>query len=840
MAGQQTAYAGSSVEVLVNVINEEGNHVNASINTGSTRLDAYPSVIPSVSTISLGVYKIVFSGLSPATSEGDTLVAKINGNVDGVNWTTFGILVKVVAAERGTNNAASSADIAALNDLSAADIRTAVGLANADLDTQIGTLATASDLTTVDTVVDAIKAVTDQFVFTNPGEVDANAVTGGISQADVRNAVGLASANLDTQLGDIPTVSEFTARTLASADYATSASISSLQDLSQADIRTAVGLATANLDTQLGDIPNNAELTARTLASADYATSASISSLQDLSQADIRTAVGLATANLDTQLGDIPTVSEFNARTLASTDYATSASISGLQDLSQADIRSAVGLASANLDTQLGDIPTVSEFNARTLTSTDYATSASISGLQDLSQADIRTAVGLANADLDTQLNDILNISHLDAADIRSAVGLASANLDTQLGDVPTVAEFNARSLASADYATSASVSALQDLSQADIRTAVGLANADLDTQLNDIVNISHLDAADIRSAVGLASANLDTQLADIPTVSELNARTLVSTDYATAASVSSLQDLSQADIRTAVGLANADLDTQLTDIYNKPGLSAADVRAAIGLASANLDTQLADIPTVSEFEARSIASADYATSTQVSALNDLDAAEIRASVGLAAADLDTQLSDIYNKPGLSAADMRAALGLASANLDTQLTDIYNKPGLSASDVRAAIGLVTANLDTQLSDIFNKPGLSAADMRSALGLAAANLDVQLSDLAANVDSIDDLWPGGDGAVTVDQDYGGTSALTYTLNGTPVDGATVRVYLAADYNANRRGESYVVAGATQGADGTWSNPVLLDPGSYKLMFYLRNVAGPDVYDLTVVE
>lgn len=519
MAGQQTAYAGSSVEVLVNVINSAGNHVSAVINTGSTRLDAYPSVIPSVVTVELGVYKITFSGLSPATAEGDTLVAKINGTIDGVAWTTFGVLVKVVAAERGTDNAATATDLAALNDLSAADVRTAVGLASADLDTQLGTLATASDLTTVDTVVDAIKAVTDQFVFTNPGEVDANAVTGGISQADVRTAVGLASANLDTQLGDIPNNAELTARTLASADYATATSISSLQDLSQADIRTAVGLASANLDTQLSNIDSQIGVVDGIVDSIliDTGTDipALIGGLQDLSQADIRTAVGLTTANLDTQLGDIPTVSEFTARSLASADYATSASISSLQDLSQADIRTAVGLATANLDTQLGDIPTISEFNARTLTSTDYATSASISGLQDLSQADIRTAVGLANADLDTQLNDILNISHLDAADIRSAVGLAAA---------------------------------------------------DLDTQLTDIYNKPGLSAADVRSAIGLTTANLDTQLGDIPTVAEFNARSLASADYSTSTQVSALNDITAADVVNTLNSTNYD-GVQYSDI---------------------------------------------------------------------------------------------------------------------------------------------------------------------------------------------------------------------------------------------------------------------------------
>jgi hypothetical protein len=40
----------------------------------------------------------------------------------------------------------------------------------------------------------------------------------------------------------------------------------------------------------------------------------------------------------------------------------------------------------------------------------------------------------------------------LDAAGVRSAVGLASADLDTQLADLPTVAEFEARTLLAAAY----------------------------------------------------------------------------------------------------------------------------------------------------------------------------------------------------------------------------------------------------------------------------------------------------------------------------------------------------------------------------------------------------
>ena len=47
---------------------------------------------------------------------------------------------------------------------------------------------------------------------------------------------------------------------------------------------------------------------------------------------------------------------------------------------------------------------------------------------------------------------------------------------------------------------------------------------------------LSTLDAAGVRSAVGLASADLDTQLADLPTVTEFEARTLLAAAYFDAA----------------------------------------------------------------------------------------------------------------------------------------------------------------------------------------------------------------------------------------------------------------------------------------------------------------
>ena len=98
-----------------------------------------------------------------------------------------------------------------------------------------------------------------------------------LTAAGVRSAVGLATANLDTQLDALPT---------------------------NAELSTALGTADDAVLTAIGDLPTNAEL-ATALGTADDATLAAIAALNNLSQANIRTAVGLASANLDTQLAAI-------------------------------------------------------------------------------------------------------------------------------------------------------------------------------------------------------------------------------------------------------------------------------------------------------------------------------------------------------------------------------------------------------------------------------------------------------------------------------------------------------------------------------------------------------
>jgi len=72
---------------------------------------------------------------------------------------------------------------------------------------------------------------------------------------------------------------------------------------------------------------------------------------------------------------DSVTVGSMNANTVTASALATDAVTeiqSGLSTLDAAGVRAAVGLVSANLDTQIADLPTVAEFEARTLLAAAY------------------------------------------------------------------------------------------------------------------------------------------------------------------------------------------------------------------------------------------------------------------------------------------------------------------------------------------------------------------------------------------------------------------------------------------------------------------------------------
>lgn len=81
------------------------------------------------------------------------------------------------------------------------------------------------------------------------------------------------------------------------------------------------------------------------------------------------------TEGLQISVDNIPTSSEFEARTLTSSSYATASSLSTLQ-------------------TSVDSVPTNAEFEARSLLAASYATAASVSALNDISVDDIMNYTG--------------------------------------------------------------------------------------------------------------------------------------------------------------------------------------------------------------------------------------------------------------------------------------------------------------------------------------------------------------------------------------------------------------------------------------------------------------
>jgi len=194
----------------------------------------------------------------------------------------------------------------------------------------------------------------------------------------------------------------------------------------------------------------------------------------------------------------------------------------------------------------------------------------------------------------------------LDAAGVRTAVGLASANLDTQLADLPTVAEFEARSIVSADYFVVGDYTA--PLDAAGVRTAVGLASADLDTQLG---TLSTHDADDVKTALGTGD------WITTPVTTDAASRTASKADVSALATTAALAthdgklDTAQADLDIITGA-----DGVFIAVANQPAGWPANLAASAGqVIKATVDTVTnTHTPTMTVFQADTIteATADH------------------------------------------------------------------------------------------------------------------------------------------------------------------------------------------------------------------------------------
>lgn len=214
----------------------------------------------------------------------------------------------------------------------------------------------------------------------------------------------------------------------------------------------------------------------------------------------------------------------------------------GTATISAASIRAAVGLASANLDAQFAAIPaapsaaairTEMDSNSTKLANLDATVSSRLASSNyqaPLDATGTRSAVGLASSNLDTQLSGISSgVSGLpSAAAIASAVwSAATRTLTTAIDNSATIAAAVWNSLTSS-YNTNGTFGKqvlIGSTSQREVAvTGSHHVAADIHELQPAVIESSHFAAGaldGVRTSIGLASANLDTQLDAIPTAAE-------------------------------------------------------------------------------------------------------------------------------------------------------------------------------------------------------------------------------------------------------------------------------------------------------------------------------
>jgi len=218
---------------------------------------------------------------------------------------------------------------------------------------------------------------------------------------------------------------------------------------------------------------------------------------------------------------------------------------------------------------------------------------AAITGLNDLSAADV-------NAEVDTALADI-HLDHLLAVDYdpASKPGTATALLNELVESDAGVSRFTINSLENAPSGSGASAGAIADAvwteAIADHSGTVGSTAEALD----GITAGSGLTAAETRAALGLASANLDTQLSAIDTVVDA---VLVDTGTSIPADIAALNDIAATDIvsggainTTAGAVDSVTLVATTTTNTDMRGTDSAATASALATVDGIVDAILVD-----------------------------------------------------------------------------------------------------------------------------------------------------------------------------------------------------------------------------------------------------
>lgn len=397
----------------------------------------------------------------------------------------------------------------------AADVRSAVGLASANLDSQLSTI---DDF--LDTEVSAIKAKTDQLTFTAANKVDSTIQAAGDFAQAAADKVWSSATRTLTAFGFTVTVGTNNDKT----GYSLSAAgIQAIWDALTSALTTVGSIGKLLVDNI------DAAISSR-LSTAGYTAPPSVGAIADqvwdeaiaghLGAGSTGLALNSAGAAGDPWSTALPgaygagTAGKIIGDNINATisSRATQTSVDAVDDFLDTEI--AAILADTNeLQTDWANGGRLDNIlDAR----------ASQTSVDDLpTNAELATALGTAD---DAVLAAIAALNNLSQANIRTAIGLASANLDTQLDALPTNAEL-ATALGTADDAVLAAVAALNNLSSAQVQTAAAAALTAYDppthAELISEINSVQSDIAAIDVKIDAIDNFVDTEVAAIKAVTD-------------------------------------------------------------------------------------------------------------------------------------------------------------------------------------------------------------------------------------------------------------------------------------------------------------------------------
>lgn len=324
-----------------------------------------------------------------------------------------------------------------------------------------------------------------------------------------------------------------------------------------------------------------------------------------------------------------------------------------------------------------------------------YATAPASGGGGGLDAAGVRTAIGLASANLDTQFAGVQS----DTNDIQTRLpaALVSGRMDASAGamaaNVLTATAINADAFTAAKFASDVTTELQSGLATASALTTVSNnigTPANLGGGATVAANLSDIEAQ--TDDIGAAGAGLTATDDAIMTRVGAPVGASISADIAAVESGISWNSAWDAEVESEAS------DALVAIHLNRLFAADYDPASKPGVSTALLNELIESDAGVSRFTANSLEQAPTGAGESLSAIADAVWDEALAGhVGVGSAGDALADAASGGGGGLDAAGVRAAIGLGSANLDTQLGTIDSTADAILLDT-AEIGAAGAGL----------------------------------------------------------------------------------------------------------------------------------------------